>query len=278
MEITNMTNPLKQYFRRPAIYMKLPSEGKFYSEGSIDLPDNKELPIYPMTAIDEITSKTPDMLFNGSAIVEIIRSCVPNIKNPWEIPQIDLDPILVAIRAATNGNSLDINSTCPSCEEEGKYGINLTGLLTSLKSGNYDEEITINELKFKFKPLSYKQINQVNSSQFEIQAVMNGLENIDDDVIRQAKTTESMTKLTELSMSFVAESIEHVTSPSAFVVEKEYILDFLKNCDKQTFDALRKSTIDLRESSEIKPLRIKCVNCANEYDQTLVLNATDFFD
>jgi len=258
--------------------MKLPSEGKFYSEGSIDLPDNKELPIYPMTAIDEITSKTPDMLFNGSAIVEIIRSCVPNIKNPWEIPQIDLDPILVAIRAATNGNSLDINSTCPSCEEEGKYGINLTGLLTSLKSGNYDEEITINELKFKFKPLSYKQINQVNSSQFEIQAVMNGLENIDDDVIRQAKTTESMTKLTELSMSFVAESIEHVTSPSAFVVEKEYILDFLKNCDKQTFDALRKSTIDLRESSEIKPLRIKCVNCANEYDQTLVLNATDFFD
>ena len=152
------------------------------------------------------------------------------------------------------------------------------GLLTSLKSGNYDEEITINELKFKFKPLSYKQINQVNSSQFEIQAVMNSLENINDDAIRQAKTSESMTKLTELSISFVAESIEHITSPSAFVVEKEYILDFLKNCDKQTFDALRKSTIDLRESSEIKPLRIKCVNCANEYDQTLVLNATDFFD
>ena len=278
MEITNMTNPLKQYFRRPAIYMRLPSDGKFYSEGSIDLPDNKELPIYPMTAIDEITSKTPDMLFNGSAIVEIIRSCVPNIKNPWEIPQIDLDPILVAIRAATNGNGMDINSTCPACEEEGKYGINLTGLLTSLKSGNYDQEITINELKFKFKPLSYKQINQVNSSQFEIQAVMNSLENINDDAIRQAKTTESMTKLTELSISFVAESIEHITSPSAFVVEKEYILDFLKNCDKQTFDALRKSTIDLRESSEIKPLRIKCVNCANEYDQTLVLNATDFFD
>jgi len=273
-----MTNPLKQYFRRPAIFMRLPSEGKFYSEGSIDLPDNKELPIYPMTAIDEITSKTPDMLFNGSAIVEIIRSCVPNIKNPWEIPQIDLDPILVAIRAATNGNSMDINSTCPACEEEGKYGINLTGLLTSLKSGNYDNEITINDLKFKFKPLSYKQINQVNSSQFEIQAVMNGLENITDDAVRQAKTTESMTKLTELSMGFVAESIEHITSPSAFVTEKEYILDFLKNCDRQTFESLRKATIELRQSSEIKPLRIKCVNCANEYEQTLVLNATDFFD
>ena len=79
-----MTNPLKQYFRRPAIYLRLPSEGKFYSQGAIDLPENKEIPIYPMTAIDEITTKTPDMLFNGTAVIEIIKSCVPNIKNPWE--------------------------------------------------------------------------------------------------------------------------------------------------------------------------------------------------
>jgi hypothetical protein len=52
-----MTNPLKQYFRRPAIYLRLPSNGKFYSQGAIDLPDNKEIPVYPMTAIDEITTK-----------------------------------------------------------------------------------------------------------------------------------------------------------------------------------------------------------------------------
>ena len=51
------TNPLKQYFRRPAIYIKLPSEGKYYPEGTIDLPDNKELPVYPMTAIDEIMTQ-----------------------------------------------------------------------------------------------------------------------------------------------------------------------------------------------------------------------------
>jgi hypothetical protein len=87
-----------------------------------------------------------------------------------------------------------------------------------------------------------------------------------------------MQKLTELSMGFVTEAIEHIVSPSAFVVEKNYILDFLKNCDKQTFESLRKATIDLRQDSEIKPLEIKCIKCANEYKQTLVLNATDFFD
>lgn len=272
-----MTNPLKQYFRRPAIYLRLPSEGKFYPQGAIDLPDNKELPIYPMTAIDEITSKTPDMLFNGTAVVEIIKSCVPNIKNPWAIPQIDLDPILVAIRAATNGNDMDIESTCPACKEEGSYGVNLTGLLTSLKAGKYDDEVVMDDLKFKFKPLSYKEINEINMAQFEIQNVARNLDKIDDENVRQEQTTATMHRLTELSMGFVSQAIEHIATPSAFVTEKEYILDFLRNCDKQTFDDLRQKTIDLRQASEIKPLKIRCVNCSNEYEQSIILNATDFF-
>jgi len=68
-------NPLKAYFRRPAIYLKLPSEGKYYPQGSVDIPVNGEVAVYPMTAVDEITTKTPDALFNGSAVVEIIKSC-----------------------------------------------------------------------------------------------------------------------------------------------------------------------------------------------------------
>ena len=176
------TNPLKQYFRRPEIYLKLPSGGNFYPEGSIDLPDNKELPIYPMTAIDEITSKTPDALFNGTAVVEIIKSCVPNIKDPWAIPSIDLDPILVAIRAASNGNILDIDSTCPSCSEEASYSINLVGLLGKLEVGNYDEPVVINELSFKFKPFSYKKVNNINMVQFEIEQSIGKLETINDPI------------------------------------------------------------------------------------------------
>jgi hypothetical protein len=272
-----MTNPLKQYFRRPAIYLRLPSGGKFYSQGAIDLPENKEIPIYPMTAIDEITTKTPDMLFNGTAVIEIIKSCVPNIKNPWEIPQIDLDPILVAIRAATNGNDMDIESTCPACQEESSYGVNLTGLLTSLKSGDYDNEVLINDLKFKFRPLSYKQVNQINMAQFDIQNIANNLDKIEDEQARQLKTTETMHRLTELSMGFVSEAIEHIATPSAFVVEKEYILDFLKNCDKETYIAIRDYNSSLKAQTEIKPLNIRCVHCQHEYEQPFTLNTSDFF-
>ena len=73
-------NPLKQFFRQPAIYVRLPSQGKFYPPGVLEMPATGELPVYPMTAIDEITYRTPDALFNGQATVNVLQSCVPDIK------------------------------------------------------------------------------------------------------------------------------------------------------------------------------------------------------
>jgi len=272
------TNPLKQYFRRPAIYLKLPSEGKYYPEGAIDLPDNKEVPVYPMTAIDEITSKTPDALFNGIAVTEIIKSCVPNIKEPWAIPAMDLDAILIAIRAATNGNMLDVESACPACKEESSYNINLVGLLSNLGKGEYDKVVTLNDLSIKFNPLSYKKVNEINLAQFEIEKIIRNLENITNDDERLRISSQTMKRLNELSMALITEAIESIATPSAIVTEKEHIIDFLRNCDKNSFDVLKNTAVKLRESSQLKPLKVTCIHCQHEYDQTLTLNVSDFFE
>ena len=270
-------NPLKQYFRRPAIYVKLPSGGNYYPEGSIDLPDNKELPVYPMTAIDEITSKTPDALFNGIAVTEIIKSCIPNIKDPWSIPAIDLDAILISIRAATNGNMLDVESVCPACNEHASYNINLVGLLSKLKP-EYEDLIKLNELTFKFKPLTYKKVNEINLVQFEIEKTIRNIENISDGEERLKISGLTMKKLNELSVLLITETIDSISTPTEIVTEKEHIDDFLRNSDKHMFDSLKNTAIKLRESSQLKPLQVKCIHCQHEYDQTLTLNVTDFFD
>ena len=70
-------NPLSKYFRQPAIYTTLPSEGEWYPEGSLkfDNLDAKELAIFPMTAKDEMTMNTPDSLMNGQSVVNVIKSC-----------------------------------------------------------------------------------------------------------------------------------------------------------------------------------------------------------
>ena len=94
-------NPLQKYFRQPKIYLSLPSKGHWYPEGAIEMTENGELPVYAMTAKDELAFKTPDALLNGQSVVDVVKSCLPNIKDPWLMPSIDVDAILIAIRIAT---------------------------------------------------------------------------------------------------------------------------------------------------------------------------------
>lgn len=272
-----MTNPLKQYFRRPSLTVKLPSQGKFYPEGAIDIPPTGDLPVYPMTALDEITTKTPDALFNGSAIYELIKSCVPNIKDPWSVPSIDIDPLLIAIRAASMGNEMDLESECPSCKNISSYGVNLVGLLQTLESGNYDLLVKFGELEFKFKPLTYKSVNETNLKQFDIQMEINKIIDNTDENEKMKKSGEMMKKLNESTFRLVAESIEYIELNNEKVTNKEHIYEFLINTDKSTFEKIREHGVKLRQKSEIKPIKIKCVNCGHEYTQGLTLNVTDFF-
>lgn len=270
-------NPLRQYFRRPAVYLKLPSGGRFYTPDVIDMPDNGELPVYPMTAIDDITVKTPDALFNGQAVVDIVKSCIPAIKDPWKINSVDLDAILVAIRSAST-EDFAISSMCPACNEASDYKINLGGVLSGIRSPNYNQTLTIGDLSIKFRPLSYKDMNEIGLSQFELQRQFGNLDNIADLAERTEKSKQALHVVTELSMKTIAKTIESVTAPNGVeVTEVEYILDFLRNCDKTSYEDIKDYNAKLRESGEMKPFRIKCIHCNNEYDQPYTLNVTDFF-
>ena len=270
-------NPLKQYFRRPAIYIKLPSGGINYPQGVIDMTETGELPVYPMTAIDEITSKTPDGLFNGSAVAEIISSCIPNIKDPWQLTSVDLDAVLIAIRSAANGSELEIETVCPACTEDAKYGLNLVGLLSSIKSGDYETELAVNDLLIKFRPLTFKEMNVVSVSQFEMQRQFIQLNALEDNDEKNKRSKEVLKAITDTTMQALSKCIVHIKTPTVFVDENEYIFDFIQNCDKTMYEQIRDHNASLKQQSESKPLKVKCIHCDHEYEQPFTMNISDFF-
>ena len=273
-----LNNPLRQFFRRPALYLSLPSKGRFYPEGAIEMTENGEFPVYPMTAIDEITSKTPDALFNGQAVASIIKSCIPGIKDPWKMPSVDIDASLIAIRAATNGTDLEVESKCPKCEEESKYGVNLIGLLGQMSTGDYDTMLNSGELKIKLKPMNYSEINQGNLAQFDMQRDISSIEAIVDQDERNEKTRTTMLKISKMNIDMMMNSIEYIMIPTGEKIDsKEFIVEFLENCDRNVHEIIRNSITNLRENTIIKPQKIKCIHCTHDYDQPLILNVTDFF-
>jgi hypothetical protein len=270
-------NPLRQYFRRPGVYITLPSGLENYPDDVIEKTETGELPVYPMTAIDDITTKTPDALFNGEAVVEIIKSCVPAIKNPWQILSNDLDSILIGIRAAGGQDTIDVESECTKCNALATYGINLQTLLSSLKPGDYHKVLELGDLKIKFKPLHYKEMNQAGMGQFEIQAKYRNLSKIEDMDERNRMSQQALKDITVLTMQILAKAIEYVETPETKVEDVNFITDFLTNADTKTYETIRDYHSALRAESTIKPLDITCVECQHEYKQSFSLNVSDFF-
>ena len=271
-------NPLANYFRQPSIYISLPSKGKFYPKGTLDMPKNNELPVYPMTATDEITYKTPDALFNGSAIIKVIESCVPNIKDAWEIPISDIDLILTAIRIASYGHTLDIETTCPECKEEASYGFDLRAVIDNIKSPDYDKPLTVGDLEVYLKPLNYRDINENNIAQFEEQklnAILQDAEMPEDEKLKLL--TEAFKKVSELTIHSMTNSIDYIKTEDTIVKDKKHIDEFLHQCERQTFESIKERIVSLRIINDLKPLDIKCSECEHEYKQPFTLDMTNFF-
>jgi hypothetical protein len=207
----------------------------------------------------------------------MISSCIPNIKDPWAVTNVDLDPILVAIRAATHGSTMEIEPTCPACNEPSKFDVNLTGILAGFKPADYSKTLEINDLKIKFKPMSYRQINQSSLAQFEIQRALSNIFSIEDTVERDHQSSILMKQIFQLTTELIASTIEYIKAPDVTVFEPEYIIDFLKHVDNHSYEQIKDFSTTLKQSTENKPLDIKCTHCQHEYKQPFNINASDFF-
>ena len=271
-------NPLSQYFRQPVIHIKLPSGGKFYPAGTLNMPPNHELPVLPMTAVDEITYRTPDALFNGSAIVSVIQSCVPSIRDPWVMPSTDIDAVLVAIRIASYGHGMDITTVCPACKHEQELTLDLRVINDNIIPGNYDRSLNVGNLEFYFKPISYRDVNQNNQIQFEQQQALRALDNDQvEDTDKLEQLNVSMRVINQLTLKTVAQSIGAIKTPDALVTETEHIFEFLNNCESRLFAQLRDHVIALKQASEIKPIDLVCNECSHKYTQPFTLDMASFF-
>jgi hypothetical protein len=271
-------NPLTQYFRQPSVYIKLPSGGKYYPDAALAMPANGELAVYPMTAIDEITYRTPDALFNGNAVVNVIKSCIPAIRDPWAMPAMDVDTVLVAIRMASYGSTMEISTRCPHCQDESDYGIDLRNILDNMRAPDYANPVVDGDLEIYFKPMTYKNLNDNNQRQFEEQKILQFIPNAEiPDEQRMSALSAALMKLTEITVNALAQSISAVKTPAALVSEPEYIEDMLKNCDRRLFAKIRDHIVDTKLSAEIQPMTISCAACTKEYQQAITLDMTSFF-
>lgn len=278
-------NPLIAFMRQPKIYIRLPSEGKYWPEGSLQITENGEYPVFSMTAQDELMLKIPDALMNGQAVVDVIQNCMPNIKDGWSIPSIDMDVILIAIRIATYGEKLTTPISISDLELE--YTVDLRSVLDDLmRHITWEPHVSINDdLTVYVRPINYKQVTEIAIQSFETQKIMEVANNealSDEDKITIFK--ESFSKLTKVTIGMVGASIYQVDTTQGSTDNPEFIKEFINNADKSIFNIVQSHLEKLKEINSVKPIIVPVTDDLKEKGFTgdtlevpLTFDAASFF-
>lgn len=269
-------NPLQQYFRQPKIFISLPSHGAFNKPGFIE-GDVDRIPVFGMTGMDEILVKTPDALLTGESTVKVITSCIPSIKDPWQLTIIDLDIILTAIRIATYGNTLELKQPCNACGTENEYDFDLTTFIDFYANCNFNNKVIVGDLTIFLKPLSYKQSSEFSLRNFQMQQQLKQVNALTDDDEKKKQLSTLYETLAVLQNEILVEGIESVDVSTAKVTERGYIKEWVENCDSNLLAAIKEKIQENQKAWRSPTQKTVCDHCGHESYLSISLDQADFF-
>jgi hypothetical protein len=94
---------------------------------------------------------------------------------------------------------------------------------------------------------------------------------------------ESFRKLTDITVGLVNQSVYKIDSVAGTTNDPEFIMEFMYNCDKEIFDAVKNKLDDLKERNSLKPMKIRATpdmiakGSAEEIEIPITFDPTSFF-
>ena len=277
-----MSNPLISAYRKPSLYIDLPSGGRYYDPAP-KLSADGELAVYAMTARDELITKTPDALFNGEASVSLIQSCCPDIPNPRQIPVNDLMVIMLAIRQASYGSEIEVEVDCPQCSHKNNVAINCQAIIDNAVSRPQPSNvITINDgFEITLNPYSLEDRNTIQIQQIKQVKMIEGLQNANmDDQQRQEMFGKTFVEMAELTVDLVTNCVDSVRTPgsdSEAVSDKNTIREWLQNITSADYEQIKSKVDELSNDGVNNMFKVQCESCKHQWETEVELDVTNFF-
>lgn len=284
------TNPLQNFFRKPKLSVLLPSRGRWYPKNSLS---KTTVDIYPMTAADDLRFKTNEVLLNASAVTELIQSCVPDITDPEQMPVLDLDVILLAIRQASYSATIKASVSVPNTNLTMSLDLEIQDLIQNFANASelWDEQLTlINEQDEKLtvilRPVSLKSMFSVTKSlirqqQATAEITMSSKQN--DEKI--AELDDQMKSLSAVTINMVTDSISEIRNAEGLSIKNAgEIRQFLNQLDLAYFKAIQKHIEDQKALISFKPMQITssaeqiAAGAPETWEANIQFNINNFFE
>lgn len=277
-----MNDFLKNRQRQPKLFIDLPSYGKYYDDSVVQDAQYTSLPVFGMNAMDEIMLKTPDALFTGESTALIIKSCIPAIIDPWKLVGYDIDHVLLSIRIATYGDKMPITSNCPVCRTETTVEINVNKVLDTFLSLKNENFVTIEDLRFNLKPLTYRAMTDYSHKQYSLDKQLVQISQSKDDDNKEQMQQEIIKKLTNLNLEVAiayVNSIQDVNAEDNTEYNVESIQEFILNNDAEFFNKLVEKVKEMTNAWSLPSFDISCEDetCDSDWKTQLKVDYSSFF-
>lgn len=259
-------NPLlsKLLNKMPGTTFRLPSKGLLYRNGELDEDvKNGEIIVYPMTTLDEIYMRSPDMLFQGTAIEKVFSKRIPQIKKPLELFSNDVDYLLVCLRKVSYGDFISIKHKCDKCgdktEEVHSYDIPLNHFFQNTKELSLETKDTLsfslsNGFKITLKPARMNEV--LDLYRFNNMNESSSLEDTEQLLIKGLATTIDM-----------VDDIE----------DRDFIQEWLSALPRSIMDEFKGKLEKINNWGVEFSYTIHCQDCNEPQPINTVLNPIYFF-
>lgn len=273
-------NPLQNYFRTVKLWMKLPSGPSYYAKTLVELTDMGEIGVMPMTGRDEIAFKNPDALLNGEALIEVLTSCVPAVKNPRALLTNDIDALITAIRFATYNDALETEIKCPECGHDNQFKLNLQYALDNMTM--LESEYVVNlptGISVFVKPYAFPELMRAMHSQFEQSKVQRAIES--QNLTDQQRTTMFGTAFKEIAtvkFDLMMGGIDKIVDESkgVNVTDKKFIKEFLYNIDSKSVNAINDMITTINQVGVKRTFTAICTQCEHHWESEIDFNPVNF--
>ena len=273
-------NPLQKYFRQPKLFVSLPSKGLYYDAQSLNC-DASNVPIFAMTGMDEIIMKTPDALFNGQATVKLIESCCPVITDATQVPSLDIDTLLIAIRTATYGEKMTVGHTCKNCAAENDFEVDLATVTDHYANLTFSNVVKVDDIMtVTLRPLSYKEITDQSIENFKLQKMLYQLSTADETLeegTKQKYIDDIYAKLADVQSNLIISSIESVRLPDEVVTDKEFIKEWVENTNREHYTLIKNKLEENKNVWAMPKHDIKCTECGTDDKIDIIMDQSSFF-
>ena len=257
-------NPLLDRIQMPGETFTLPSGGIFYDNGELDPSvTNAEVRVNPMTALDEIIMKTPDMLFSGDAVRQVFARCIPSILKPDMILAKDVDFLIVCLRKVSYGPAVRVNQK-HNCEDakQHHYDIDVTDFIKRTRR----IDPTVADKRFTTE--------MPNGQRVTVEPIRFGhfveVMQLDADRRDQVMTPEQQRDRTVRSLARVVRQVDEIT-------DEEMIVQWLSNIRPEFLRKIEDKIEETVQWGTDFNTTVKCHDCGKPFTFDLPMNPLAFF-